>query len=77
MGVITNIQQVANLSFDVKYYAVQLFFLFGSVSSHNSAHNDAVAPTHNYGDNRSNYGSPIGFFYMRNLKERRRLRKAD
>ena len=71
-----NMYSKPHLSFDAKYYAVQLWiFLFGSVASYNLAHNDAAVLHITTAAIVAITVHSIGFFYMRNLKERRRLKK--
>ena len=72
-----NMYSKPHLSFDAKYYAVQLWiFLFGSVASYNLAHNDAAVLHITTATIAAITVHSIGFFYMRNLQDRRRLRKA-
>ena len=71
-----NMYSKPHLSFDAKYYAVQLWiFLVGSVASYNLAHNDAAVLHITTATIAAITVHSIGFFYMRNLKERRRLKK--
>ena len=71
-----NMYSKPHLSFDAKYYVVQLWiFLFGSVASYNLAHNDAAVLHITTATIAAITVHSIGFFYMRNLKERRRLKK--
>ena len=63
-------------SFDAKYYAVQLWIiLVGSVASYNLAHSDAAILYITAAIIAAIMVHSIGFFYIRNLKERRRLKK--
>lgn len=71
-----NMYSKPHLSFDAKYYAVQLWiFLFGCIASYNLAHNDAAVLHITTATIAAITVHSIGFFYIRNLKERRRLKK--
>ena len=59
-----------HLSFDAKYYVVQLWiFLVGGVASYNLAHSDAAVLHITTATIVAITVHSIGFFYMRNLKE--------
>ena len=71
-----NMYSKPHFSFDAKYYAVQLWIiLVGSVASYNLAHSDAAILYITAAIVAAIMVHSIGFFYIRNLKERRRLKK--
>lgn len=71
-----NMYSKPHLSFDAKYYVVQLWIiLVGGVASYNLAHNDAAVLHITTAAIVAITVHSTGFFYMRNLKERRRLKK--